>query len=1026
MRAIRLLIPALVQSGLLPTFAEEKPEEVSFSRDILPILSDRCFHCHGPDPSHRKADLRLDLESEAKKDRGGYFSIDVADWEASDIWDRIITEEEDDLMPPPDSHRKPISKQERAKIASWLKAGAPWGKHWSFEKPVKAPIAKEAHPIDFFVGEKLHSKKGTLSPKASPATLVRRLSLALKGLPPTAEEVQKFQKAPTSANWKELVDLYLSSPAHAERLTMWWMDAARYSDTDGFQQDKERENWPYRDWVIKAFHENVPYDQFTREQFAGDLLPDASESQIIATAFHRNHMTNGEGGRDPEESRIDYVMDRVATTGTVWLGLSLGCAQCHTHKFDPVSHRDYYQMFAFFNSIDEDGRAGRGAKPYHKTTSPHLQPALDELSAEAEKWQKRVTLAHQEARKRFDQQLPSLVTSLPLDYTPWSRAQATRVSSAQGTTLKIEANGIIRAEGKNPFQDDYEIHFAANDLPKTITGWRIEVLPSQREDGQRVYGRDQSGNFILTNVKAFVRKDGGRQLNPIKHETAIATSEKDTQKKGRSYGKISETLGDDPRIGWTLPSPLPAENPTGLFTFAQPVSPGASDEVVIQLMHRSTYGNANLSRFRITLTGEHGEALSSFELSPKEELARSQAKNVDQLESSLVERLFEQHLLEDKAYQKVKAHHATIVNQRTTLDKTYKELEVMVLKERDEPRVSHILERGVWDAKGEEVSPAPLQAILPVENGSVTDRLGLANWLTHKDNPLTPRVTVNHLWTIVFGKGLVRTNEDFGLQGEAPTHPKLLDWLAVELVESGWDLRHILGLMVSSETFQQRSHVTPEMLELDPENRLLARANRYRLPAWMIRDYALRVSGLLTERAYGPPMKPWQPKGVWTEMSMGRLNYVPTYGADQYRRTLYAFWRRSSGPTFLFDNAKRRDCEVSQSITNTPLQALTLLNDESIRESARALADQNRQAPRGLKTLAEQILFRPPTDQEISYLTNHYKKTLLHYQSAPADALDLTAVGQQEPPAIADAAQTAALMTTATLLLNLDETITHE
>jgi hypothetical protein len=992
---------------------------VSFSRDILPILSDRCFHCHGPDPSHRKAKLRLDLEEEAKRELDGTAIIAPGDLESSELWYRLVTEEEDDLMPPPDSHRKPLTDSERELVRLWIEQGAVWGKHWAFEKPVRSPLPDPAaNPVDAFVRERLAGEGLKPAPPAPKHVQQRRLSFALTGLPPAAT-----MKSGDESDWSSLVENLLESPHHAERLAMWWLDAARYSDTDGYQGDRERTNWPWRDWVIDSFAANKPFDQFTIEQFAGDLLPDATPGQVLATCFHRNHMTNGEGGRDPEESRIDYVIDRVNTTGTVWLGLTLGCTQCHDHKFDPVSQKDYYSLFAFFNSIDEDGKAGRGAKPYLDYQSPHAGHAVKEMEDHVASRQAIETDARRSAEARFGNWLEKTVTEHSPEYRAWHPIRPSEVTSVEGTKFRVDEETVIQATGPNPRQDDYRIAVPAPGEVSRVSGWKLEVFPHESHTESKL-SRGKSGEFILTNVKLLVRRKGLSQVRDIEMKGAVADYEREA--KGRNYGKVRDTLDDDPRNGWTTESGDSKNGHTAVFELEKPLALSPDEELVFVLFHRSTNGDANIGRFRISVTGEAGETVRGLKPSPLEDLAKALPAKPGDLDGDLRKRLLTQFLLDDTDYQKARTALDLANRQLAETKKSAGKLGVMVLAERKEPRPTHILERGVWDAKGEVVQPGVLPAVLewPAEDSG--SRLDFARWLVSPENPLTARVVANHLWQIVFGNGLVRTPEDFGLQGEAPTHPELLDWLAIELVENDWDLRHILRLLVSSETFRQSSDVTPELNERDPENRLLARAPRFRLPSWMIRDNALAASGLLNPAIGGPPVNPWQPEGVWEEIFMGGKTYTPSVGPAQYRRTIYAYWRRSSAPTFLFDSAQRRVCEVRTRRTNTPLHALTLMNDLTMLEASRVLAESVTQTPEPLQELANQILSRELEDREVAVVVREQQKALDYYRSHPQEALTFATIGQQYPPSEKDAPAIAAWMTIASLLLNLDEAMTHE
>lgn len=1013
---------------LATTASASDAKPVSFSLEVLPILSDRCFHCHGPDAGHRKAKLRLDLEDDAKRERDGSFILKPGDLQASDLWNRIITGEVDDLMPPADSHRKPLSGNERDIIRRWIEEGAEWGRHWAFEKPVRPPVPDLApHPIDAFVKKKLEAEGLDLSPPAPSHTQLRRLSFSLTGLPPAPEEVAAWEKDTSKKAWDASIERFLQSPHYGERLAMWWLDAARYSDTDGYQGDAERTNWPWRDWVIDAFNDNMPFDQFTIEQFAGDLLPDASPEQILATCFHRNHMTNGEGGRDPEESRIDYVIDRVNTTGTVWLGLTLGCTQCHSHKFDPIAQKDYYSLFAFFNSIAEDGKAGRKAKPYLNYQSPYAERAVKETEDYVSLWKPKEASAKIAAEKRFESWLNLTASNLRKEYRAWKSLRPTSVTSTEGTTFHVESDGAVQTSGPDLFQDDYQINFASPSSLKRITGWKLDVMPHKSHTEGKL-SRGDTGEFILTNVKLLVRKKGESQVREIEMRGAVADFEREA--KGRKYGKVKDTLDDDPRNGWTTESGDATKAHTAVFELDTPLTLQADEDLTFVFLHRSTNGNANIGRFRISVTDQAGETVRSLDAAPLEELSRITPMTIEAIPPELRKRLLSQFLLDDQDYQKVLGHLQEAERQLTETKKSSGKLGVMVLAENEKPRDTHVLIRGVWDDKGEKVSPAVLPAILPRPVDQTDTRLDLAEWLVDDKNPLTARVVVNHLWQLVFSEGLVRTPEDFGHQGEIPTHPDLLDWLAVELVENVWDLRHILRLITTSDTFRQSSHVSPALLERDPENRLLARSPRFRLPAWMIRDNALRTAGLLNPSLGGPPVKPWQPEGVWNEIFMGRFTYQPSVGPAQYRRTLYAYWRRSSAPTFLFDSAQRRVCEVGTRRTNTPLQALTLLNDVSMLEASRVLADlvvEGREdSSNRLESLSRRILGRSLTEAEQVVLTREQSKAADFYSSHADEAVTFSTVGQQPPPPIKIAPDVAAWMTIASLMLNLDEAITHE
>ena len=1015
-------------------------EPIRFSRDILPILSDRCFKCHGPDETHREADLRLDIEDSVFQQRDGYAVVVPGDLQASELIARISSRDADLQMPPPDSGREPLSKQEQELLQRWIKQGAPWGQHWAFEKPIRPEIDNlKMHPIDFFVQRELKQHKMRPANPAAKNTLIRRLSLDLTGLPPTLDELRAFEKDNSPEAYLKLVSRLLASKHYGERMAMWWLDAARYSDTDGYQGDATRNNWPWRDWVVTAFNNNMPFDQFTVEQFAGDLLPAATPEQILATCFHRNHMTNGEGGRLPEESRIDYVIDRVNTTGTVWLGLTLGCAQCHSHKFDPISQTDYYSLFAFFDNIDEDGRASGGAKPYMKYTSPFAARAVTEAQQLVTTRSQTKAAAQQAAEAEFDEWLSQKINDVQTGFKPWHVMQPIQLESVEGTQFLTEDDGTIQTSGPHPRQDDYLV--IVRPVLQRITGLRLEVLPHASHTGGKLT-RGKNGEFIITDVKLQVLRKGDSQIRDLEISSAIATAEMNVG--GRNYGRVSGTLDDDPRNGWTTQSHDPLKAYTAVFALAQPLVLEPDETLRLVMLHRSTIGDANTGRFRIALTDQVGRAVRSFDKMPLEQLANASVDSLENVPADIRAALLEQFLKSQQGYQTAKLYLDRANSQLAAAKKAVAPQNVMVLAERKTPRTTFLLERGVWDKKGSAVTADVPESILKLQSAVADEpqgRLELAKWLVSKEHPLTARVLVNQLWQLCFGAGLVQTPEDFGLQGERPTHPELLDYLAIEFMESGWDVQHVLRLIVTSKTYCQNSEFDAAAIDRDPDNQWLARGARFRLPSWMIRDAALRSSGLMNDALGGPTVMPYQPDGVWAEMFMGRFRYQPSQGAAQYRRTLYAFWRRSAAPTFLFDSSQRRNCEVRPRQTNTPLQALTMLNDLNIMTSARSLAKnamtQRTEVSQQLEYLYEAVLCRRPDRNELTVLTREYDAAMQHYgqgELGNKQAVELLRFGQPEQFSDGEifqrpseqSAKLASLMIVASLIYNLDEAVTHE
>ena len=1006
----------LLFAALLLADIQSIAGSIDFNRDVRPILSDNCLSCHGFDEAGRKAGLRLDVREGVVADLGeGKAAVIPGDPAASLLIQRVIATSPDEVMPPPESHKKPLAPDQIEVLERWIRDGAQWGEHWAFVKPIRPRLGKtDDHPIDHFVRNALKDTKLEPSQRAPEKVLTRRLAFDLTGLPPRGNLNGK--------RFEQQVDELLASPHFGERMAMWWLDAARYSDTDGYQIDSTRMNWPWRDWVIEAFNDNMPFDQFTVEQFAGDLLPGATQEQVLATCFHRNHMTNGEGGRDPEQSRVDYVIDRVNTLGTVWLGLTLGCTQCHDHKFDPISQQDYYGLSAYFNSIDEDGKAGGGAKPYLKFRSPYANRAVEEAASLLEESKQARENLKRRLQPEFEAWLSEQEKRVREGFVAWEPLGVNRLKSVEGSVLAHSEDNIIVASAPPPRQDDYILTVDAPKLER-ITGLQIEVFPHRAHtDGKYSYSED--GEFLLTNVKMRVRKQGSTQVRDVVLSSAVA----DVNGRARfaKNSNVSGVLDDDPRTGWTTREKASDVAHRAVIELQQPLVLGSHEELEIVLMHRSLDPGRLLARFRLSVTDQRGSAVRELSPMPLEELAADGAN----MDAKLRQRLVSQFLEDIPKWQQLARRHYAIEKQLGETRRAAGDLNVMVLAERQKPRKTHILLRGEWDKHGKEVSRGILPAVHDVPAELVPTRLELANWIVSPDNPLTSRVIVNQVWQLLFGAGLVRTPSDFGFQGEQPTHPELLDWLAVEFIESGWDVKHLVRTIVTSETYQQDSTLTPEALELDPQNRWLARGARYRLPSWMLRDAKLASSGLLNTAIGGPPVFPYQPEGIWSDQFMGRFSYNPSHGPAQNRRTIYAFWRRSSAPAFLFDSAMRRSCEVTPRRTNTPLQALTLLNDLTALEASRTVAesalrkcdDQSKQ----LEFLFERILNRLPENRELAVLQREYARAYEFYRKSPEQAAVFTRVGQLSQLQDVQEIPVAALMVVANMVFNLDEALTHE
>ena len=1018
-----LLIVAVTFVGYI---ADIDGAEVDFERDVRPILSDACFHCHGPDQASREADLRLDQKRTAIEVLG-----ESAD--DSELLRRITSTDPAEVMPPPESG-KTLDAIQVETISNWIDAGADWPQHWSFVPPEKADLPKTLHeedwarkPFDTFVLDRLTAEGMRPSDVADRHTLIRRLSFDLTGLRPTWKAVEAFQSDDRPDAYERAVDRLLASKHFGERMAVEWLDAARFSDTDGYQADATRTNWPWRDWVVRAFNQNMPFDQFTIEQFAGDLLDDPTPDQVIATCFHRNHMTNGEGGRDPEESRVEYVIDRVNTIGTVWLGLTLGCTQCHSHKYDPISHAEYYQLNAFFNSINEDGKAGGGAKPFFEYKSDYSKESMAAGLTDSEAWLRSIEEDLVAIEQRSLDDFPKWIATqrqrfvAAYAFSSWQRPRVRSIAATHGAELSQGDTGELVAIGKNARHEDYHISV----VPKLvrIAGMRLTILPTA---GTGRLAESNDGHFILTNMKINIARRGSSQVREVEVNSAVADYEK--EKTGRSYGPIKTVLDDDPRSGWTSMGADPTEKRTAVFGFSEPIVLSEDEYIALEFRHRSLAGHANLRRFTLEFTDELGPTLTSLAKTPLEELSTS---SYDKLDESIKAKLREQYLADQPNVQEARHRRSRARARRDSYRKLDSSIRVMVLAERDEPRTTHILERGVWDKKGTEVQRGVPAVLPPLPNPSGTlSRLDLAKWIVSPENPLTARVYVNRIWQMLFGHGLVRTPDDFGMQGEPPTHQEVLDWLAVDFVESGWNTKRLIKQIVMSATYRQSSDTTPNLHRVDPENRLLARNGRFRLPSWMIRDAAIFSSQLLDDRKGGPPVYPPQPAGAWSDATMGRFHYQTSVGGDRYRRSIYTFWRRSVGPTGMFDASKRRNCTVRAVRTNTPLHALTLLNDETYVEAARSLATlaMSRATSAGdrIDEMMRAVVSRTATPRERSILLDQLAAVSSEFSSDRSAAEAFLRIGQAAMPKDVDAVELASYATIASTILNLDEAITRE
>jgi hypothetical protein len=984
--------------------AQSAPE---FNRDVRPILADKCFLCHGPDAKSKNIPLRLDQEAAAKADLGqGRRAIVPGDPASSVMVQRISAASPAQRMPPSHSGLT-LSPNEIATLRQWIAAGAKWEKHWSFLPPRRAPVPEvrsKAWPrnaIDNFILARLEREGISPSPGAARQTLIRRVTLDLTGLPPTPQEVDAFLADRSPQAYGKLVDRLLASPRYGERMAARWLDAARYADSNGYQYDGERIMWRWRDWVIGAFNRNMPYDRFVLEQIAGDMLPSASLDQILATGFNRNHRANTEDGIVPEEYAVEYVVDRVETTSTVFLGLTLGCARCHNHKYDPFSQTEFYRMFAYFNNVPELGRAMKYGN------SPPLIPAPTE--------QQQRQLASLDSRigaiERF---LDTKSGEIDARIAEWSR-RASPPSDwypESGRDLHYAGASFPTWEPmtfrKAQFDIDDRFTLAATVTPESVDNAAIitRMVDNPRGKGFGVYLRGGRVHVHLTSNydDDAIRVETDRLISPAKSTHVLVTYDGSVTAKG-----VTVYIDGRPSSVNVLQDTLYRPFRNAGRTFSEPFRIGSGG------------GQDRKLRGRIDNVLVYSRVLDPTEIRA---VARVPEAAVD---------LRRWQYLDTAAPAEFAApwkNLQALKRERESLERTFPT--AMVMAESPVPKKTHLLTRGAYDKPAEQVQPGVPAVLHPLPEGVPNNRLGLARWLVSPANPLTARVAVNRLWQMLFGTGLVKTSEDFGAQGEWPSHPELLDWLATEYVRTGWDTKAMLRLIVTSAAYMQSSSASPALLQRDPENRLLARGPRMRLSAEMVRDNALFIAGLLHEKIGGPSVKPYQPDGLWAEITMQDSDYIQSKGPDLYRRSLYTFWKRTVAPPMLanFDAANREACVVRTSRTNTPLQALNLMNDVTFLEAARHLAERVlKQAPAApesrLRYMFKIATAREPKHTELEILQANLNYHLDYFSNAHR-ARDYLNQGDSKPDPALDQRHLAAYASVASLIVNLDETITKE
>ena len=933
-------------------------ESLNFNRDVRPILSENCFYCHGVDGNKREADLRLDLREDAIE--GG--AIVPGDLEDSEMYHRIHSTEEDEIMPPPDSNRI-LSSEQKKILEQWILEGAKFEKHWAFVAPEQKtpPKVKQVewvrNPVDSFVLQKLEENNLTPSPEARKETLIKRLYADLIGLPPTPQEVDAYLLDSSSDAYDKVVDHLLASPHYGERMALEWLDAARYADSNGFQFDGETYQWIWRNWVVQALNEDMPFDQFTIWQLAGDLLPDASTEQKIASGFNRNHLNNGEGGAIPEEQRFVILFDRMDVTSTTWLGLTMACAQCHDHKYDPITARDYYGMMDAFNHVSESGRPGKQSKRV-RVAAPFIELPTEENKVKIKEFEQRIAKLRQESQEKvpFD---PN-ASPLPRRNGP-VQARFVRVTNdtPKGVLhlaeVEIYSGGVNLALDAQASQSSQFGDASANRAidgntngefgQKSVTHTKDETMPWLEIDLGSEKRMDQ--------IKVYNRRD--RLEHRLQNFWVVA------------YNAKREPLWAT--RGEKAPMPIwEADLPQSFEEFSK----------------------------------EQNRTLQTFIQQNDPKKVKAAQKQIKKLEKQLANY---------KGDQVPK---------------------VMVMNDAKK-RPTHILNRGEYLNKGEEVSFATPAFLPPISKDLPRNRLGFAQWLVSREHPLTSRVQVNRMWQRFFGVGLVKTSEDLGVQSEYPLHMDLLDWLAVKFQDLGWSQKKMHRLIVTSSTYRQSSRMNQWQRENDPDNRLVSRSSRFRMPSMVLRDWALASSGLLQRQLGGSPVYPYQPEKVWEALAVNKgrtFDYPNSQGDDLYRRSLYTFWRRTIGPVNMFDSSDRQACRVKPGQTSTPLHALTTLNDPTWVEAARFLAEQVMQEkdelPERIEYAFRLVNSENPSPSKLDILKAAYEEQVNIYHKSPDDAEKLLAVGDKKRNPNLPLPEHAALTNLCLAILNLDQSLTRE
>ncbi len=1049
------------------------PEIVDYNLHIKPILSDRCFACHGPDKNNREAGLFLHAAEGAFASlESGKKAIVPGNLRTSELIRRILSEDPETMMPPAESNLQ-LSAEEKALLIKWVEQGAEYKKHWSFIKPEKTALPEiktehwAANEIDHFIAAKLDKFAITPSPEARKETLVRRVFFDLTGLPPTVGQLETIMADSSSNYYEKLVDDLLASPAYGERMTAHWLDVARFADTEGYLDDFHHEMWPYRDWVIDAFNENMPYDEFVVAQVGGDQMPNATEKQRLATAFNRLHKQNSEGGVIPEEFRVEYVADRANTVGTAFMGLTVSCARCHDHKYDPISQKDYFQLYAFFNSTIERGDAifsgnsiengNRIPNKYSMNAGPVMPlPSeevaeiraylLEEIDAKASEIESQLRAKKAEAlawaasrpshttlknvvkeATMVDLRFDSVADETVKDHAKGSKPARifghNQVEGKIGKAIEYNEGKVIADGSRVSFErmEPFTVSFWIK-TPKEFDEARVLYNGNGRIQGYRgwdVWMDSTRLSFRLNHAHPFqsldVRLKEKLPLNEWQH--FVWTYDGSSSARGMTVWQNGQKADLAIQRDHIYRSAVPYKEPKG-FVYL-----GYEGFVMGASHYDADFDGGMIDEVRV-LDKEAGDLVATFLF--KEEMGNERFRKAVDSQSKEALEFYALHVDQDLERQR-KALRELQLKEVMAIDTVQ---EIMVMGDYEIERPTYLLERGAYDSPGEQVEKGVPSAILPWPEHLPKNRYGLGEWLTHEDNPLTTRVAVNQMWYLMFGRGLVRTNEDFGNQGALPSHPELLDWLAVDFQESGWDVKRLIKKMVTSSTYKQSSVIREDLREIDPDNLLLARSPRYRRSAEMVRDNVLAVSGLLQPTVGGESAFPYQPEGLWRETITHAFfpDYQIDYKNGLYRRSLYTFWKRNApAPGMLvFDASNRSECQVQRQRSNTPLQALVLLNSPQVLEACRVLAenvllDSDLDISKSIETLFLALAGRKPTSREHAILERQFSEEEAYFTREPLAAREFLSIGYQAPSPDIPFTHTAALARVANTILNSTE-----